>query len=282
MRKTDSSSISFTAYYTGEVWRQHGLSSDLFATRTGRVLYTLGRPVEAIAQTLAGASIGTTLLQRHHIIDAIVKRAIEQQGVCQVVEIACGLSPRGVRLCAQYPHVHYIEADLPDMAAHKRQLLQQHGVLGERHRVVEINILDHQGAQSVAAVFAQHLDPTRKTLVITEGLVNYFELAVISEFWQRLALALGGFPLGGYVTDLYPNLTGHPIVRLSQGFKRSLAWATRSAVTLHFHDTAAIQAGFVACGFATCTVHQPEAYAGVLPLPTPKIASLVRVVENWV
>ncbi len=77
MAKSDSSSISFTAYYTGEVWRQHGLASAAFATLQGKLLYTLGQPLEHTARFLAGASIQTTLLQRHQIIDHVVRQAIE-------------------------------------------------------------------------------------------------------------------------------------------------------------------------------------------------------------
>lgn len=278
----DSSSISFTAYYTGEVWRQQGLSSPIFTNPTGQVLYQLGRPAEAMARLLAGTSIGITLLQRHQIIDAVVKQAIEQHGVSQIVEIACGFSPRGVRLREHYPHLHYIEADLPEMAARKRHLLKHHGLLSRVHQVVDLDILQPDGPLSVSQVFAKQLDPQRRTLVITEGLVNYFELAVITGFWQRLALALGPFAKAAYVTDLYPNLRWHPMVKLSRAFKHSLALATRSTVSLHFDDHDAIEMGFIDCGFESIKVHIPEAYYDVLPIPSSRVASLVRVVECWI
>ena len=281
MAKNDSSSISFTAYYTGEVWRQYGLASSAFATPQGKLLYTLGQPLEHTARFLAGASIQTTLLQRHQIIDHVVKQAIEQHGVTQIIEIACGLSPRGTQFCQHYPDLHYIEADLPDMLQHKQDLLSKHGLLNARHRVVAIDILAESGALSVAEVLGG-LDKRRNTLVITEGLVNYFALAAISGFWTRLADALHAFPKAGYVTDLYPNFTWHPMVKLVNTFVHGLAFATRSSVTLHFEHQQAIMAGFAGCGFKQTHVHIPEAYYQQLPIPTQRIASLVRVVENWV
>ncbi|MEC7120394.1 MAG: class I SAM-dependent methyltransferase [Pseudomonadota bacterium] len=282
MAKHDSSSISFTAYYTGEVWRQHGLSHTAFATNTGKYLYHIGQPFEKTARLLAGASIQTTLLQRHHLIDHVLRHAIEHHGVTQVIEIACGLSPRGTQFCQDYPNLHYIEADLPEMAQHKQQLLENHQLLSERHRVVAIDILATTGSLSLDQVFAQHTDRRRNTLVITEGLVNYFELSVISGFWTRLALALKGFPKGGYTTDLYPNFTWHPMVKLVNTFVHGLAFATKSHVSLHFEHQQAIIDGFLACGFAQTQVHIPEAYYDQLPIPTQRIASLVRVVESWV
>lgn len=281
MAKSDSSSISFTAYYTGEVWRQHGLASAAFATPQGKLLYTLGQPFEHGARLLAGASIQTTLLQRHQIIDHVVRQAIEQHGVTQIIEIACGLSPRGTQFCQDYPDLQYIEADLPDMLQHKQDLLSKHGLLSTRHRVVAIDILAESGALSVAEVLGG-LDKRRNTLVITEGLVNYFTLAAISGFWTRVADALHVFPKGGYVTDLYPNFTWHPMVKLVNTFVHGLAFATKSSVTLHFEHQQAIMAGFAACGFKQTQVHIPEAYYQQLPIPTQRIASLVRVVENWV
>ncbi|PTQ88371.1 class I SAM-dependent methyltransferase [Agitococcus lubricus] len=282
MTDIDSSSISFTAYYTGEVWRQHGLSSDIFKTNTGKTLFYLGQPIEKIAKTVMGFSTQTTLLQRHHMIDYVVKKAIEEQGVSQIVEIACGMSPRGVRFRQQYPDLHYIEADLPAMLAHKQRLLTEHGLLNEHHRVASINILAEDSADALAVVFAKQLDPQRKTLVITEGLINYFDLATISIFWQNLAQALKKFPQAGYVTDLYPNFPWHPMTKLINGFVYGLSKATKSHVSLHFKNEQAIIEGFKELGFAKTNVHIPESYYGVLPIPTQRVASLVRVVENWV
>lgn len=282
MANTDSSGISFTAYYTGEVWRQHGLSLDAFKTTQGKTLYYLGQPFEKMARAVAGFSTQTTLLQRHHIIDYVVKKAIKEQGVTQIVEIACGLSPRGVRFCQEFPDLHYIEADLPAMLAHKKRLLTEHGLLSNRHRVVGINILEENTPDALAVVFKRELDPTRKTLVITEGLINYFDYATISGFWKNLAQVLKQFPAGAYVSDLYPNFTWHPVTKVINTFVFGLAFATQSRVTLHFNNQQEIITSFKQLGFAHTQVHIPEAYYGSLAIPTQRGASLVRVIESWV
>lgn len=280
MADTDSSGISFTAYYTGEVWRRHGLSNRAFDTRQGKALYLLGRPVEFFAEHVLGVSNDVMLLQRHHIIDETARRLIREEGVTQIVEIACGLSPRGTRFCEEFPELRYLECDLPGMAAHKGRLLATHGLVNERHRVCAVNILEEGTPEAVATVFARELDPSRKTLVITEGLVNYFDLATIRGFWSRLALALKLFPAGYYVTDLYPDFKWHPVTRFVDTFIHGLAFATRSRVSLHFPTEQAIRDGFRECGFRDSTVHIPESWYGVLPIPVQRLASLVRVVEN--
>ncbi|HEX5277130.1 MAG TPA: class I SAM-dependent methyltransferase [Fluviicoccus sp.] len=282
MADTDSSGISFTAYYTSEVWRQHGLSAPAFHTREGKTLWWLGRPVEWFAEHILGVSNDVMLLQRHLIIDDVVRRAIREDGVSQIVEIACGLSPRGTRFCAEFPDLHYLEADLPGMAAHKQKLLARGGLSDNRHRVAAINILEENTPEALNTVFSRELDPSRKTLVITEGLVNYFDLTTISGFWQRLAAALKTFPEGLYVTDLYPDFKWHPVTRFTDTFIHGLALVTRSRVSLHFGTEEAIHQGFHACGFRETAVHLPESYYGVLPIPVQRLSSLVRVIENRV
>lgn len=282
MADTDSSSISFTAYYTGEVWRQHGLSASGLDTPTGRALYWLARPVELFAGTVLGMNNDTMLLQRHLIIDDILHRAIRDEGYTQVVEIACGLSPRGSRFSADYPQLRYLEADLPGMAEHKRRLLAQEGRLDDRHRVAAINILESETDQAIDRVFARELDPARKTLVITEGLVNYFDLPTVRPFWVRLASALRVFPAGMYVTDLYPDFKWHPVTRFVDTFVKGLSVATRSRVSLHFRSEDAIRQGFRDCGFDASRVHIPESYYDALPIPVQRAPSFVRVVENRV
>lgn len=279
---TDSSGISFTAHYTNEVWQRNGLSSPFLATRQWRRLYDLSRPLEWGGKWLFGINNEMLLLQRHHIIDHRLATMIREQGVRQVVEIACGLSPRGTSFREQFADLGllYVEADLPAMAERKRHLLADAGLLGDRHRVVSCDILAEGGPDSLAALFARELDPALPTVVITEGLVNYFDLPTIHGFWTRLAGELRRFPLGIYVNDLYPNLQWHPAIRYANAFRALLAQLTHSSVTLHFDSEADIVRGFQNAGFHSVSVHLPESWYGVLDIPVQRIPSIVRVVES--
>lgn len=283
-RNTDSSGISFTAFYTGEVWRRHGLSVPFLASREGRMLWLAGRPVEWAGKALLGGNNETLLLQRHLIIDRLLEKAVLEEDVTQIVEIACGLSPRGTLMSRRFARhgIHYIEADLPEMAARKRRLLQKAGELNALHRVIDINILERNTPEALENFFARELDSSRKTLVITEGLINYFDYPTIHGFWTRLATCLQAFPAGIYVSDLYPDFRWHRSVRVANAFKSLLALATRSSVTLHFATEADIGEGFREAGFASTRVHLPESYYGVLDIPVMRTPSLVRVIENRV
>ena len=277
-QRLDTSSISFTALYTGQVWVRHGLSEPGFRTPAGALLYGAMTPFEALGKRLLGGNIRTFLLQRHHLIDARLEALIADHPDLQILEIACGLSPRGSRLRARHPGIDYVEADLPDMARRKQRLLARQGALGERHRVEPVNILVADGDDSVAALLGR-LDPTRPVAVITEGLINYFDLATISPFWARLARALKAFPRGVYLTDNYPlyaNMRFHRTLKTLGGLLGALS---RSNVAFHFDSDDATRAHFRDQGFAALTVHDPADYYGTLPIPRTRGTPMVRILE---
>ncbi len=276
--RASSAHISPSAHYTGYVWYRHQLADPAFVTRFGRWTHGLLRPITWGARVGFGLDVESLLLQRHLLIDARLTQAIEQEGVAQVVEIACGLSPRGRRFTARYPQLRYLEADLPQMAARKRLLLQGQGWLSGQHQVNSVDILAAQGAGSLASLFAE-LDPTRPVLVITEGLVNYFELPLIEDFWRRLALELRRFPQATYLTELYPDLQEHPRYRQLRWGVELIGRLTRGSYPLHYRDAEAIAAGFARCGFARTAILDPGQQAPALGLPVLRQASLLRVIE---
>jgi O-methyltransferase involved in polyketide biosynthesis len=276
--RTDTSSISFTALYTGQVWNQHGLSAPGFDTAGGRFYYHAMTPFEYIGGKLVGGNIRTFLLQRHQVIDDRAADAIENRGVTQVLEIACGLSPRGARLADRYPHITYVEADLPDMAARKQALLERQNRLSNRHYVVECNVLARETPDALEKVLAG-LDLSQPVLVITEGLVNYFDLDTIAGFWERLALALHAFPRGLYLADNYPLYEDMAFLRTMRVLGGLLGSVSRSQVSFHFQSDDEARTTLTDLGFQRVTVHDPAAFYERLPIPRSRGRSFVRVIE---
>ena len=277
-QRLDTSSISFTALYTGQVWVRHGLSGPGFRTPAGALLYGVMTPFEAAGKRLLGGNIRTFLLQRHHLIDDRLEALIADHPDLQILELACGLSPRGQRLCRRHAGITYVEADLPDMARRKRRLLAGLGLLDERHRVETVNILVAEGDDSVDALLGR-LDRTRPVAVVTEGLINYFDLAAISPFWQRLASALKGFPLGVYLTDNYPQYANMRFQRTLKTLGGLLGALSRSNVAFHFSSDEATRAHFQSLGFDSLTVHDPADYYGRLPIPRTRNTPMVRILQ---
>jgi O-methyltransferase involved in polyketide biosynthesis len=196
-----SATVSPTAHYTGETWVRNGLSHPQLATWQGQALHLgLALPLAA-SKALGGPTLNGLLLARHRIIDSILEDRIEG-GIAQVLEVACGMSPRGWRFSERFgDRLTYIEADLPAMAQRKREALAEMGSLNDRHRVVDLDVLKEGGPGSLEAL-VETLDPAKGLAIITEGLLVYLDDDTVDALWARFATALGRFDRGVYLSDL--------------------------------------------------------------------------------
>ncbi len=282
----DTARISITALYTGHIWFKNDLSLPVFHSYAGRILYWMLKPVNVLLRLMAGADIETFLLERHRVIDERVTALVEQHPSLQIIELACGLSPRGARImAASRAGVNYIETDLPGMAQRKKSMLAKLGLLNDKHTVQPCNILKVEGEESVEAII-NRLDRRRPVLIITEGLVNYFDLPTITAFWQRIATATKSFPNSYYITEVYPDLKGHPRYDWIQRASKLVATLTRSDYPLHYETDQEMQQGFQGCGFETVEIVNPSKPAPSKISPSqqpshhaePKPESAVRIV----
>ena len=253
--ENSSARISPTAHYTGYVWFRNDLSHPSLMTREGWLLYRTVKPMIAAYGLVGGPSLERMLLARHHAIDTLLERAIESGEVSQVVEVAAGLSPRGYRFRRRYD-VTYVEGDLPAMAARKRRILGDAGLLGPGHHVVSLDALATGGPESIVATCMPLLDPDAGTAVITEGLVNYFDPESLAVMWQNFADLLGRFPRGLYLSDLH---TDEDAMRLRGAlwFKRLLGMFARGEVHMHFRSPGEVQAALERAGFSRPQVPFP-------------------------
>src|SRR3954447_20698064 len=165
VRSAPMAAIGPTAHYTGHVWARNGLSHPALATTQGRALYLAAAGPQLPLRVLGAPTIEDVLLARHLVIDALLEEAIAEGLVGQVLEVACGMSPRGWRFTERHADLVYVEADLPDMAAAKRAALERIG-RPARHRVAELDALAETGPRSLEVVAAS-LDPSVGLAIIT-------------------------------------------------------------------------------------------------------------------
>jgi O-methyltransferase involved in polyketide biosynthesis len=243
---SSSDRISPTAHYTGWVWARNGLSHPELETLEGRAMYESVRPAMAVSGALGRDTLEAYLLARHRAIDFLLEQAIEAGTVSQVLEVACGLSPRGWRFSQKHgEHLTYVEADLPGMAGRKRAALEKMNSLTDHHRVVEIDALRDDGPDSLASV-GEALDPERGVAIITEGLLGYLDTDSVMGVWNRFAALLHGFPSGLYMSDLHLGVDTSPEIR---AFRLMLSGFVRGGVHLHFQDAEEAVAALRAAGF---------------------------------
>jgi O-methyltransferase involved in polyketide biosynthesis len=275
MSAPDTSRISPTAHYTAYVWHRHGMSTPALATNKGRALYyALQGPNRALA--LSGqADIESVLLARHRVIDHILQEAIKAGRVGQIVEIAAGLSPRGLRMRRRYPQVTYVEGDLPEMIANKRKLIGDQ--LSEGHRLVTVNALADEGPDSLAAL-ADTLDTSKGVAVITEGLLPYFDGPTGSDIWRRIHDFLQRFSQGLYLSDYYLRTDTKKVVGVGPMFKL-LGWFVGGGIHLPLRSDADLYNALGEAGLSDVAIHTAGDFAQQLQIESPKRSAYVRVIE---
>lgn len=245
--------ISFTAHYTGYIWYQMGISHPALATKKGKTLAALVHPIESWAEKYVGGSMRTTLKQRHSMLDSHLKKLIEQHPDLQVLEIACGLSPRGWWFRQHYPEISYRELDLPDMAATKQAALQQ--IESHSDAVLSLDLF----TEAFASAF-EIFDPKRPLVVISEGLINYFEKPLLQQLIQAIAHYGQDFQTLHYLTDIYPEPTQNKLATIIWNSSRLLKWMSRSAFSFHFKTPAEVEHFFQEAGFHQVEVLQPKQF----------------------
>jgi len=274
-----SETISPTAHYTGYVWFANGYSHPAFATRAGRLMYQALRGVNLAAKTLRLPTLDGMLLARHRLIDLRLQQAIDAGEVSQVIEVACGLSPRGWRFRQKYGDaITYVEADLPGMLANKRDILARLGGETAHHRTAQIDALADSGPHSIDAICAE-LDPAKGTAIITEGLVNYFDRDTDLGIWRRFAAALARFPRGIYFSDIV--LGDGQKTFFESGFTKVLGAFVRGRVHVAFKDAQDTEAALESCGFEP-VILDPRDFEFELPDLEHHGAGRVRIIEALV
>ncbi|RZG81225.1 class I SAM-dependent methyltransferase [Acinetobacter venetianus] len=245
--------ISFTAHYTGYIWYQMGISHPALATAKGKTLAALVHPIESWAEKYVGGSMRTTLKQRHTMLDHDLQELIQQYPDIQVLEIACGLSPRGWWFRQHYPNITYRELDLPDMAATKQAALQQ--IEGEVDDVLSVDLF----TETFASAF-EVFDPKRPLVIISEGLINYFEKPLLQQLIKSIVTYGQDFKELHYLTDLYPEPTQNKLATIIWNSSRLLKWMSRSAFSFHFKTPAEVESFFYEAGFKQVTIQQPKQF----------------------
>jgi O-methyltransferase involved in polyketide biosynthesis len=264
------SRISPTAHYTGYIWARNGLSHPELETVEGRVLFESLRPFVTVSGLLGRGTLESYLLARHKAIDALLEREIEAGRVSQVIEVAAGLSPRGLRFARRYgERLTYVEADLSGMVERKRTALERIGSLSERHRIEEVDVLRDHGLSAVAGT----LDPGRGLAIVTEGLLGYLEKDAVRGVWRRFATTLSGFTDGIYISDIHIGELQNAEVR---AFRLLLSAFVRGRVHLHFGTPDEIVRTLTDAGFSDAEVRRAADVSGEDRDPASRLAHVLR------
>lgn len=120
---------------------------------------------------------------RTYLFDQFIADHV-QKGFDQVVNLAAGLDARPYRMTLP-SSLRWIEVDLPEILSYKEEILakERPGCLLERIR------LDLSDVDARRALFSDLARKSKKTLVVTEGLIIYFTEEGVSSLAHDLAAA---------------------------------------------------------------------------------------------
>lgn len=179
-----------------------------FNQEGGRLLRELTEVDEDTEQLM-----GDLFQSRHHCINA----AIAETGARQIVEIASGISPRGLQWAQSVPDSIYIESDLPALMIHKAKRLRNH-ILGTNvlNRGIlhccAVDALCENGLRDVVA----SIDTNAPLTIVSEGLLLYFSENELHKFLGNIFGLLSGHSGSVWITDMVTQenlrelFDGHP------------------------------------------------------------------------
>lgn len=121
----------------------------------------------------------------------LIDKLLFESDIPQILELAAGLSPRGLILTGNNAAVQYAELELPDMVAMKRKILNKITGAPENLHLVAGNALRLKDIQAATSGF----DTSKPVAVINEGLLRYLnftEKAQIAANVRHLLEKFGG------------------------------------------------------------------------------------------
>ena len=248
--------LSVTAKYTAHCWKFGKFEcAELLDTDEAKFLFDVTNAILDLTSGKAAPSLPHSLVQRHTIIDRLLSDWLLQEGGGgQVLELAAGLSARGVRFTSN-PDVSYTEVDLPSVIGRKRELLArtpagQDAALRPNLRFVsgDLTRLDLESL----------VDSARPVFLIAEGLFMYLQADAQRVLWRRLA-SLCAQPGSAHVFDLVPSCEEAQANRAGRVLDLGLRLVTGGRTFAKDERTRAdLSSDLVDAGFDSVTTHDPS------------------------
>jgi O-methyltransferase involved in polyketide biosynthesis len=124
---------------------------------------------------------------RYKTTNSVLERLIRQTGTGQVVELAAGMSPRGLSFTEQFPNITYIETDLKGALEKKKAIvasLIERGIAPERKNL-KFSVLDATNIGDFHKI-SRMIDPSKPVIFVVEGLLPYYDLEEITQILENI------------------------------------------------------------------------------------------------
>ncbi|MFN8575307.1 MAG: class I SAM-dependent methyltransferase [Candidatus Sericytochromatia bacterium] len=201
MTKIESARISPTANITAHAWDMLGISNaQYFVNPNFKLIFNLIRSIGLpYLINKKNDYVYFMLEPRHRAIDYFMLTKFSYK---QIIELACGFSPRGMTF-AENPEFTYIESDLPDIINTKKvkveEVYKNKKLKRNNHKFIESDVF----SDNLKEKFLPLLNKNEKTVVITEGLTIYYDMEHLKTIFKNICNLLKASGGGVYITDIY-------------------------------------------------------------------------------
>ena len=176
IRNISDTALWVAVYRARESERPDAIFKDPLARRLA------GERGEQIARsTDFGQNVSWPYVARTYQFDQFVTQCV-QQGGDMVVNLAAGLDTRPYRM-ALPPQLQWIEVDLPGITDYKEQILAAEKPVCQLSRIR----MDLSAVDARRELFADLGRRSKRALIVTEGLIAYFEREEVLAFGKDLA-----------------------------------------------------------------------------------------------
>ena len=192
----------------------------------------------------------------------LISELLEQSGIDQVLELACGYTARGVDFCEKNPSAKFSELDLKPVIETKTKILEKITKIPENLKLYSGNALSLASLKRATETF----DKSKPIAVINQGLMRYLnfdEKALLAKNIYKLISKNGGVWITCDVTPA--KYVENQNKNISSNYNQSLSNVTnRNNISWRFKDREQVTEFYGRLGFEI----EWHDYAEVKPLLT--------------
>ncbi len=294
------SRVSSTAYFTAAVWNELGVPyAGQFVTGRGRWLNRMVRWGGSTIGLGGQYSVTNLFLANRHLG---LNQLLADLGPTQVIELAAGLSPRGLSWLQHYPDSRYLEIDQPQVIAAKHELLgkrrktedgnlrfsifdfrlginklsPQSSVLSPEFPPTPIllsaDLLGDEGAE-LGMRLTEYLDPGLPTVIIAEGITGYLDEMTVRRLLAVIHNIASHFEQATILIDFYLRLERKKHGRVALAMSPAIFFSklVGAPMQMFLSDEADIRALVESSGFGLDQLYDGSTLAKLAGRPIPPV-----------
>ena len=131
-------------------------------------------------------------------------------------------------------------------------------------------------SQQFNEILTTQFDTNSPLLILSEGLINYFDSGLMSQLMQNLAQQLKHYSKGYYLTDLYPK-PNHKLAKIIERSGRLLKFLSKSNFQYYFTTPHEAKTYFEQQGFKHVAIRQASNFDH--PNETQHLGDIIWIVE---